>query len=48
MELVDLGLNSYEFLDFHLGFCGMRFQTTNTSIMELFWMNSMINFEELL
>ena len=36
VELADLGLNSYEFLDFHLGFCGMRFQTTNTSIMELF------------
>ena len=36
IELVDLGLNSYEFLDFHLGFCDMRFQTTNTSVMDLF------------
>ena len=36
IELVDLGLNSYEFLDFHLGFCGMRFQTTNSSVVELF------------
>ena len=34
IELVDLRLNSYEFLDFHLGFCGMRFQTTNTSVMK--------------
>ena len=33
--------------DFYLGFCGMRFQTTDTSILKLFWMISMMIFEEL-
>ena len=47
IELVDLGLNSYEFLDFHLGFCGMRFQTTNTSVMEWFLMTFMLIIEVL-
>ena len=41
---MDLGLNSK---DFQLGFCGMRFQTTNTSVMEWFWMNSMLILEVL-
>ena len=36
IELVNLGLNSYEFLDFHLGFCGMNFQITNSSVVVLF------------
>ena len=36
IELVNLGLNSYEFLDFHLGFYGMNFQITNSSVVELF------------
>ena len=36
-----------EFIGFYLGFCGMRFQTTNTSILKLFWMISMMIFEKL-
>ena len=32
---MNLGLNSYEFLDFHLGFCGMNFQITNSRVVEL-------------
>ena len=44
LELVDLRLNSW---DFYLGFDYMRFQTTNTSVMEWFWMNSMLIFEVL-
>ena len=35
---MDLGLNSK---DFHLGFGYKDFQTTNISVMEWFWMNSM-------
>ena len=35
-ELVDPWLNSKEFLDVHLGFCGLRFQSTNSSVVELF------------
>ena len=38
-ELVDLGMNSW---DFYLGFCYKKFQTTNTSVVELFWVNSML------
>ena len=47
IELVDLGLNSYEFLDFHLGFWGMRFQTPNTSVREWFSMTFMLIIEVL-
>ena len=38
-ELVDLRLNAWKF---YLGFGYMRFQTTNTSVMEWFWMNFML------
>ena len=38
-ELVDLGLNSQ---DFYLGFGFMKFQITNSSVVKLFWMNSML------
>ena len=41
---MDLWVNSK---DLYLGFCGMRFQTTNTSILKLFWMIYMMIFEEL-
>ena len=41
---MDLGLNSK---DFHLGFGFMRFQTTNSSVVKLFWMNSMLVLKEL-
>ena len=41
---MDLRLNSW---DFYLGFDYMRFQTTNISIMEWFWMNSMLILEVL-
>ena len=37
--LVDLGMNSW---DFYLGFGYKKFQTTNTSVVELFWVNSML------
>ena len=38
-ELVDLGMNSW---DFYLGFGYKKLQTTNTSVVELFWVNSML------
>ena len=41
---MDLRLN---FWDFYLGFDNMRFQTTNRSVMEWFWMNSMLILEVL-
>ena len=41
---MDLGLNS---CDLYLGFGYMRFQTTNTSVMVWFWMNSMLVLEVL-
>ena len=44
---MDLGLISYEFLDFHLGFCGMRFQITNSSVVELFCVRFHVVFEVL-
>ena len=37
--LVDLGMNSW---DFYLGFCYKKFQTTNTSVVKLFWVKSML------
>ena len=43
-KLVDLGLTSW---DFYLGFGYMKFQTTNTSVMVWFWMNSMLVLEVL-
>ena len=44
---MDLGLNSYEFLDFNLGFCGMNFQITNSSVVELFLVRFHVVFEVL-
>ena len=41
---MDLGLNSW---DFYLGFGYKKFQSTNTSVMVWFWMNSMLVFEVL-
>ena len=41
---MDLRLNSW---DFYLGFGYMKFQTTNTSVMVWFWMNSMLVLEVL-
>ena len=41
---MDFGLNSW---DFHLGFGYRKFQTTKTSVMEWFWMNSMLVLEVL-
>ena len=43
-ELVDLRLNSW---DFYLGFSYKKFQTTNTSVVVWFWMNSMLVLEVL-
>ena len=40
--LVDLSMNSW---DFYLGFGYMKFQTTNTSVVVWFWVNSMLVFE---
>ena len=34
--LKKIGGRKVVFLDFHLGFCGLRLQTTNSSILELF------------
>ena len=41
---MDLRLNSW---DFYLGFGYVKFQTTNTSVMVWFWMNSMLVLEVL-
>ena len=35
------------FLDFHLGFCGLRFHSTNSSVGELFLDDFHDNFEVL-
>ena len=43
-ELVNLGLNSW---NFHLGFGFMKFQITNSSVVEWFWMSSMLILEVL-
>ena len=37
--LVDLGMNSW---NFYLGFGYKKFKTTNTIVVELFWVNSML------
>ena len=29
-------------MHFNLGFCGLRFQSTNSSVVKWFWMNSML------
>ena len=29
-------------MHFNLGFCGLRFQSTKSSVVKLFWMNSML------
>ena len=29
-------------MHFQLGFCGMKFQITNSSVVKLVWMNSML------
>ena len=29
-------------MHFHLGFCGLKFQITNSSVVKLVWMNSML------
>ena len=29
-------------MHFHLRFCGLRFQSTKSSVVKLFWMNSML------
>ena len=36
---MDFRLNSW---DFYLGFGYKKFQTTNTSVVEFFWINSML------
>ena len=41
------GWTLVEFLDFHLGFGFMKFQITNSSVMEWFWMSSMLILEVL-
>ena len=41
---MDLGLNSW---DFYLGFGYMEFQTTNTSVVVWFWVNSKLVLEVL-
>ena len=46
-DFVGIGGPWVEFLDFHLGFGYMRFQTTNSSVMKWFWMNSMLVLEVL-
>ena len=29
-------------MHFHVGFCGVKFQITNSSVVKLVWMNSML------
>ena len=29
-------------MHFNLGFCGLKFQSTKSSVVKLFWMNSML------
>ena len=41
---MDLRLNSW---NFYLGFGYNKFQTTNTSVVEFFWMDFMLVFEVL-
>ena len=44
---VGIGGPWVKFLGFYLGFGYMKFQTTNTSVVVWFWMNSMLVLEVL-
>ena len=47
MVLYGIGGPWVEFIRFSPRVCGMRFQTTNSSVVMLFWMNSMLVLEVL-